>query len=213
MWRSPSFRRSAAYSRCCVQFSQEVKLRVLVACEESSVVRDAFASRGHKAVSCDLLPAQNRNGEHYQGDVLDIINDGWDLMIGHPPCTRLCNSGVRWLAERNLWDEMLQAAEFFKKLLSAPISKICIENPIQHKYARELIGVKYSQIIQPWMFGHGETKATCLWLKNLPLLKPTNIVSGRDDRIHRMKPGPERSMMRSRTYKGIANAMSIQWNF
>ena len=186
-------------------------MKVLVACEMSGRVRDAFIAKGHDAISCDLLPSE-RPGPHYQGDVFDIIGNGFDMMIAFPPCTRLCNSGVRWLKERELWYDLGQAQSFFNELLDCGITKICIENPIQHKYARELIGVKYSQIIQPWMFGHGETKATCLWLKNLPLLKPTNIVSGRDDRIHRMKPGPERSMMRSRTFEGIAKAMSEQWS-
>jgi hypothetical protein len=133
-------------------------------------------------------------------------------MVAHPPCTRLCNSGVRWLAERNLWQEMREASEFFKLILNAPITKIAVENPIPHKYAVEIIGRKYDQIIQPYQFGHGETKATCLWLKNLPKLQPTNIVDGRDHRIHKMPPSPERWKERSRTFQGIANAMAAQWS-
>lgn len=185
------------------------KVKVLVACEFSGIVREAFARRGHDAMSCDLLPTEIP-GKHYQGDVMDIINDRWDLMIAHPPCTRLANSGVRWLYERSLWGEMFQAIEFFLNLQNADIPLITIENPIQHKYARDYI-CKYDQIIQPWMFGHGETKATCLWLKGLPKLKPTNIVSGRDQRLHRLPPGPERWRERSRTFQGIADAMAEQW--
>jgi hypothetical protein len=182
-------------------------LRVLVACEFSGVVRDAFIARGHDAMSCDLLPTE-KPGPHYQGDVMDIIGDGWDLLIGHPPCTRLCNSGVCWLAKRNLWKDMELAAAFFMKLYNAPIAKICVENPIPHKYAKL---PKYTQIIQPWMFGHGETKATCLWLKNLPKLQPTNIVEGREQRLHRLPPGPDRSKERSRTFQGIADAFANQY--
>jgi len=185
-------------------------MRVLVCCEFSGVVRDAFIAAGHNAVSCDLLPSE-RPGPHYQGDVRDILGDGWDLMIAHPPCTRLANSGVRWLHERNLWDEMREAAEFFRLLLDAPIPRIAVENPIPHRYALEIIGRKYDQIIQPWQFGHGETKATCLWLKNLPPLHPTNIVAGREHRIWKMPPSPRRALERSRTYPGIARAMAEQW--
>jgi hypothetical protein len=185
-------------------------MKVLIACEFSGRVRDAFIARGHEAMSCDLLPSE-APGPHYQGDVMDIINDGWDLMIAHPPCTRLCNSGVCWLEKRNLWDDMRKGAGFFKTLLDADIQKIAIENPIPHKYALEIIGRKYDQIIQPFQFGHGETKATCLWLKNLPKLQPANIVEGREQRLHRLPPGPERWKNRSRTYQGIANAMAEQW--
>jgi len=184
--------------------------RVLVACEYSGTVRGAFAKAGHFAMSCDLLPTEVP-GPHYQGDVFDIINDGWDLMVAHPPCTRLCNSGVRWLNERNLWSEMEEAAHFFKILLNSKIRHIAIENPIMHKYAAEIIGRKADQIVQPWMFGHGETKATGFWLKNLPKLNPTNIVSGRDQRIWLLPPGPERWKERSRTFSGIASAMADQW--
>lgn len=185
-------------------------MKILIACEYSGTVRDAFAALGHDVISCDLLPSE-KPGKHYQGDVFDIINDGFDLMIAHPPCTRLCNSGVRWLNERNLWDEMREGALFFKRLLNCDIPKICIENPIMHKYAKEIIGAEQSQIVQPWMFGHGETKATCLWLKGLPLLQNENVVLGRRPKIHFMSPGPERGKERSRTFQGIANAMANQW--
>jgi hypothetical protein len=145
-------------------------------------------------------------GEHYQGDVRDIINQGWDLMIAHPPCTHLAVSGARYFYRKQ--NEQKEALEFVKELMSAPIEKICIENPISIISSKIR---KPDQIIQPWMFGHGETKATCLWLKGLPLLKPTNIVEGRENRIHRMPPSPERWKNRSRTYSGIAKAMAEQW--
>lgn len=185
-------------------------MRILVACEFSGVVRKEFAKLGHDAWSCDLLPSEIE-GNHYQCDVRDILTEHWDLMIAHPPCTRLCNSGVRWLHERNLWDAMRIDAEFFKTLLNAPIEKIAIENPIMHKYAVEVIGVKYTQIIQPWQFGHSETKATCLWLKNLSCLQPTNIVSGREQRIWKVPPSQNRWRERSRTFTGVARAMAQQW--
>ncbi len=185
-------------------------MKVLIACEFSGIVRDAFIAKGHDAVSCDLLPTE-RPGPHIQGDVLEILDDGWDLMIAHPPCTRLCNSGVRWLAERNLWNELVKGATFFKKLLNAPINKIAIENPIPHKYAVNFIGRKYDQLFQPWHFGHGEIKATCLWLKNLPKLQPTNVVEGRKPRCANMPKTPERGKLRSITFQGIADAMADQW--
>lgn len=183
-------------------------MRVLVACEFSGVVRDAFAAKGHTAVSCDLLPSE-RQGFHVQWDVREILTLRWDLMIAHPPCTYLCNSGVRWLAGNlDRVRAMYDAAEFFKMLLSAPVDRIAVENPIPHRHA----GLPpYTQTIQPWQFGHGETKRTCLWLKNLPPLVPTNIVEGREPRIHHMSPGPERSKERSRTFAGIAAAMAEQW--
>ena len=188
-----------------------VPLRVLVACEFSGVVRDAFAARGHDAWSCDLLPTE-APGQHIQGDVLEVLRYGWDLMIAHPPCTCLCNSGVRWLYELDgRWTEMEFAADFFRVLLTAPIEKIAVENPIPHKYAVSIMGRNYNQLIQPWQFGHGETKATCLWLKNLPELVPTNIVEGREQRIHKMTPSRDRSKLRSITYTGIAQAMAEQW--
>ena len=184
-------------------------MKVLIACEFSGIVREAFAKRGHDATSCDLLPTEIP-GKHYQGNVLDIINDGWDMMIAHPPCTRLANSGVMWLERRGLWSDLLEGVRFFNIMLDADIPMIAVENPIQHKYAREYIR-KYDQIIQPWQFGHGETKATCLWLKNLPLLKPTIIVNGRENRISKMPQSENRWRERSRTYQGIADAMAEQW--
>jgi site-specific DNA-cytosine methylase len=180
-------------------------MRVLVACEFSGIVRDAFASLGHDAWSCDLLPTE-RPVNHYQRDVLEVIPMGWDIMIGHPPCTHLAVSGARWFREKH--DEQRLALNFVWVLMHAPIKHICIENPISIISTRIR---KPDQIIQPWMFGHGETKATCLWLKNLPLLKPTQIVNGRNHAIHRMPPGPNRWKERSRTFTGIAKAMAEQW--
>jgi hypothetical protein len=187
-------------------------VKVLVACEYSGRVRDAFRKLGHDAWSCDLLPTESDPTYHYQCDVFDVLDNGWDLMIAHPPCTYLTNSGVRWLyTESGRWDKLKDGAEFFKILLNASISRIAVENPIPHKYALEIIKNKYTQIIQPWMFGHGETKATCLWLKNLPKLMPTNIVEGREQKVHLMAPSPDRWKERSRTYQGIAAAMAAQW--
>lgn len=183
---------------------------VLVACESSGRVRDEFKALGHNAWSCDIKPSERR-GKHFQCDVRDVIHRGWDLMIGHPDCTRICNSGVQWLKRRNLWKDLDEACEFFLTLWNAPIDKIGLENPIPHKYALQRIGRKYDQIIQPWQFGHEETKATCLWLKNLPKLVPTNIVEGREGACWKMPPGPERAMERSRTYIGIARAIASQW--
>lgn len=186
-------------------------MRVLVACEFSGIVRDAFIERGHDAVSCDLLPTE-RPGPHIQEDVLEHLKDGWDLMIAHPPCTYLANSGVCWLSEdEDRWKRMEQGAMFFVTLLEAPVPKIAVENPIMHRYAVKIVGRRQNQVIQPWMFGHGETKATCLWLKNLPLLKATNIVSGRRQYSHYLSPSPDRWKLRSRTYPGIAAAMAEQW--
>lgn len=192
-------------------------MKVLIACEFSGIVRDAFIARGHDAVSCDLLPTE-RPGPHIQGDVLEILDQGWDMILAFPPCTYLCNSGVRWLynpdGSRNeaRWAKMIQGALFFKRILDADCEKIVAENPIMHKYAVEIIGCKQDQIIQPWQFGHGETKATCLRIKGLPLLEPTNIVDGREARIHRMPPSKDRGRLRSITYQGIANAMAAQWS-
>lgn len=182
-------------------------MRVLVACEFSGAVRDAFVKRGHAAVSCDLLPSDTAGG-HIQGDVLGLLEYEWDLMVAFPPCTYLAVSGARWWSDRQ--SEQQAALKFVRKLIAAPIERIAIaiENPI----GRISTAIrKPDQIIQPWQFGHGETKATCLWLKNLPPLEPTNIVAGRQARIHRMAPGPERSRLRSLTYPGIANAMAEQW--
>jgi hypothetical protein len=194
-------------------------MRVLVACEYTGVVRDAFIKRGHDAVSADYRPTEIE-GNHYQGNVLDIIDEDWDLMIAHPPCTYLANSGVRWLHEKDgRWEKMQKAARFFKTLLEADIPMIAVENPIPHKYAVEIIGRKYDQIIHPYEFGHPETKATCLWLKNLPELKGTKNVKKEMERlpdkekhrIHYMSPSKNRSKERSRTYKGVAHAMAAQW--
>jgi hypothetical protein len=187
-------------------------LRVLVACEYSGKVREAFRKLGHDAWSCDLLPADDNSPYHIQGDVLQILEQGWDLMIAHPPCTYLTNSGVRWLySEAERWKDLIEGAVFFRQLLHAPIPKIAVENPIMHKYAKQIVGVPQTQIIQPWQFGHGETKATCLWLKGLSPLKPTKIVDGRHGKVWRMAPSEDRWKLRSETYQGIADAMSQQW--
>ena len=182
-------------------------MRVLIACEYSGKVRDAFIQRGHTAVSCDLLPT-DVPGPHYQGDVFDIINDGWDLMIAHPPCTHLAVSGARHFKVKQASGVQRDALDFVRALLDAPIPKIALENPISiiSSHIR-----KPDQIIQPWQFGHGETKATCLWLKGLPLLVPTNIVDGREARVHKLPPSPDRWKLRSTTYQGIADAMAQQW--
>ena len=198
--------------------------KVLVACEFSAIVRDAFRARGHDAWSCDLLETEGDPQWHYQCDINEVLDKGWDLMIAHPPCTYLTNAGVRHLYDHVVsrtgkkaavsgqvrWEAMRQDAAFFRSLLDAGIPKIAVENPIPHRYAREIMG-NYTQIIQPWQFGHGETKATCLWLKGLPKLYPTDIVSGREQRIHKMGPSKDRWKERSRTYKGIAEAMADQW--
>lgn len=184
---------------------RETTMRVLVACEYSGRVRDAFIRAGHEAMSCDLLPT-DVPGPHYQGDVRDVLNDGWDLMIAHPPCTHLAVSGARWFKDKR--QEQKEALEFVKLLLDAPIPLIALENPISIISSRIR---KPDQVIQPWQFGHGETKATCLWLKGLPKLIPTNIVEGREAKIHRMPPSPTRWKERSRTYEGIAKAMAEQW--
>jgi site-specific DNA-cytosine methylase len=184
-------------------------MKVLIACEYSGAVRDAFIRVGHDAMSCDLLPT-DKPGPHYQGDVFDIIRNGWDLMIAHPPCTHLSVSGARHFAAKRADGRQQAAVDFFMALANVEIPKIAIENPIciMSSHWR-----KPEQIIQPWQFGHGETKATCLWLKGLPNLKPTDIVSGRADRIHKMPPSPDRWKMRSATYQGIANAMAEQWGY
>ena len=180
-------------------------MKVLVACEYSGAVRDAFIAKGHEAISCDLLPT-DVTGPHYQGDVFDIINDGWDLMIAHPPCTHLAVSGARWFKDKQV--EQKEALEFVRRLLNAPIHKIALENPVSIISSKIR---KPNQIIQPWQFGHGETKATCLWLKGLPNLVPTDIVEGREPKVHMMSPGPNRWKERSKTYAGIAKAMADQW--
>jgi len=181
-------------------------MKILVACEFSGIVRDAFATRGHDAWSCDLLDTE-RPGQHIKGDVLDILDDGWDMMIAHPPCTYLAVSGARWFKHRQ--KEQAEALEFVRTLLNADIQRIALENPVSVISTRIR---KPDQIIQPWMFGHGETKATCLWLKNLPKLIPTNVVNGRDNRVHREPPSKNRWKNRSRTYTGIAEAMAERWS-
>lgn len=182
-------------------------MRVLVACEFSGVVRRAFRARGHDAWSCDLLAAEDSEEHHLREDAIIQANSGyWDLMVAHPPCTHLAVSGARWFKDK-FW-EIEEALAFVRALLEAPIEKIALENPIS------IISTnirKPDQIIQPWMFGHGETKATCLWLKNLPKLVPTNIVEGRHPRVHYASPGPDRWKERSRTLQGIADAMADQW--
>jgi hypothetical protein len=195
-------------------------MRVLVACEFSGTVRDAFTAQGHYAVSCDLLPTE-RPGPHHVGDVRYLLTGPWDLLIAHPPCTYLCRAGQRWLnapdddrpgklkgRPRQLATD--EAVRFFRELLDANIPRIAIENPRPGSHVAGLIG-KPDQVIQPWEFGHGETKATGLWLKNLPKLEPTNVVDGREARVHRMPPGPDRWRERSRTFEGIAAAMADQW--
>ena len=190
-------------------------MKVLVACEFSGIVRDAFIAKGHDAWSCDLLPSE-RSGNHIQDNIIDVLEDysekeetgWWDLMIAHPPCTDLASSGARWMSLKG-YNQIVRSIKFFMVLVDAPIPKIAIENPIG------IMSTKYrkpDQIIQPWQFGHGETKATCLWLKGLPKLQPINIVDGRIPRVHHESPGLDRWKNRSRTYQGIANAMAEQWS-
>lgn len=182
-------------------------MRVLVACEFSGVVRDAFAARGHNATSCDLLPSETEHGQHHHGSVLEILDDGgWDLMVAHPPCQHLAVSGARWFPQKQV--EQRDALNFVRTLLDANIPRIALENPVSiiSTHIR-----KPDQYIQPWMHGHGECKKTGLWLKGLPLLTPSNVVEGRADRIHKMGPGPNRWRERSRTLVGIAAAMADQW--
>ena len=181
-------------------------MRVLVACEFSGVVRRAFRALGHDAWSCDLLPAEDGSPHHYHANVLNVLREGWDLMIAHPPCTHLAVSGARWFKDKA--HDQLLALEFVRKLLDAPIPHIALENPVSIISSRIR---KPDQILQPWQFGHGETKATCLWLKNLPKLTPTKIVEGREGKIWKMGPSPDRWKERSRTYEGIAQAMAEQW--
>ena len=204
-------------------------MRVLVACEYSGRVRDAFLKLGHEAMSCDLLPTDRPNwtydpftrirthhperGSHYKGSVLDILDHEWDLMIAHPPCTYISKAGVRWLhSDPTRWAKLSKACDFFNQLLDADIPRICIENPIPHRYAIERLHFrKYTQIIHPWQHGHGETKATCLWLKGLPPITPTDIVDGREQRMLNLSPSKDRQKKRSLTYEGIANAFATQW--
>ena len=182
-------------------------MRVLVACEYSGTVRDAFRALGHDAWSCDLLPT-DQPGPHIQGDVTTVLDQGWDLMVAHPPCTHLAVSGARFFAQKRADGRQQEAIAFFMALANAKIPKIAVENPI---CIMSRVWRKPDQIIQPWQFGHGETKATCLWLKELPKLIPTNIVEGREQRIWKMGPSPDRWKERSKTFSGIAQAMAEQW--
>lgn len=205
-------------------------LRVLIGCEFSGTVRRAFAALGHDAWSCDLLPAEDRSNKHIVGDVRDILNDGWDLlMVAHPPCTRLCNSGVRWLSipppgrtAEEMWADLDAGAELFSACWNAPVERIAVENPVMHKHAKARIRgyAPPAQIVQPWWFGEPFFKATGLYLKNLPPLSPTNRLvppaPGTDEhrawsRVHRMPPGPDRGRERSRFFPGVAAAMAMQW--
>ncbi len=184
------------------------KLRVLVSCEYSGVVRDAFLARGHDAMSCDLLPTEVP-GPHYQGDVRDLLHYPFDLMIAHPPCTHLSVSGARHFEAKRMDGRQQAAVSFFMELARAPIPMIAIENPV---CIMSSLWRKPDQTIQPWQFGHPETKATCLWLKGLPCLVPTDVVEGREARVHRLPPTPDRWKLRSTTYQGIAEAMASQWS-
>ncbi len=180
-------------------------MRILIACEFSGIVRDAFAARGHDAWSCDVLPSE-RPGQHIQSDVRAVLGQAWDMMIAHPPCTHLAVSGARWFKEKQ--DEQAAALQFVRDLMAAPVPRIALENPVSIISSRIR---RPDQVIQPWQHGHGETKATCLWLKGLPPLMPSNVVSGREPKVHHCPPGPDRWKIRSRTYPGIAEAMAEQW--
>lgn len=205
-------------------------MKILIACEFSGIIRDAFAAKGHDVTSCDLLPTE-RPGKHYQGLVQEILypenylpnyktseligHEKWDMIIANVPCDYSANSGVRWLYEiSGRWELMEKGCEFFNVFLDHPCSKICVENPIIHGYARKLLRRNYSQLIQPYQFGHTTTKATCLWLKGLPPLMPTKIIpkQQRTDEIHKEPPGKNRKKNRSRTFQGIAKAMANQWS-
>ena len=197
-------------------------MKVLIGCEESQVVCKAFLDAGHDAYSCDLKEPSGENPDrHLRKDLLEVIKlYQWDLLIAHPPCTFICNSGVKHLfLDVHRWPKLFDSCEFFSALLKCNIPRICIENPVPHKYGLRLIGSKYDQLIQPWEFGHMESKATCFWLKNLnPLINPTNLkretsqLAKKDaNRIHYMTPGPERAALRSKTYPGIASEMARQW--
>lgn len=202
-------------------------MRILIACEFSGIVRDAFIAQGHDAVSCDIIDTESP-GPHIKGDAIEAAYDQpWDMMIAHPPCTYLSNSGVRWLYKANnggididRWTKMCNGAWFFRALLRAPIERVAVENPVIHKHAKKIIGAEPSQLIQPWQFGHPESKATCLWLKNLPMLLPTNIIDKPERGYwdnqtpsgqNKLSPSPTRAKERSVTYKGIAEAMANQW--
>ena len=185
--------------------TREQVVRVLVACEYSGMVRDAFIARGHAAVSCDILPS-DAPGPHLMLDVRDVLAASWDMLLAFPPCTHLAVSGARWWPSKQ--KEQAESLAFVQTLLDAPISKIAVENPVG-KISTAIR--KPDQIIQPWQYGHGETKATCLWLKGLPILSPSRIVEGREPRVHREPPGPDRWKRRSTTLAGVAAAMAAQW--
>jgi hypothetical protein len=196
-------------------------MRVLVACEFSGTVRDAFIRHGHEAMSCDVLPTE-ASGPHYQGDVRDVLHDGWDLMVAHPPCTYLANSGAHWLHRKEgRWALMREGALFFKLLLEAPIPRVAVENPVMHKYAVEIIGRRQDQTIQPYEYGHSESKRTGLWLRGLPHLYPTKVLP-KPARGHwgnqtpsgqnKLGPSPDRWKLRSTFYTGWAEAMATQWS-
>ena len=185
-------------------------MRVLVACEESQAVTKEFRRLGHEAYSCDIEPCSGGHPEwHLQQDVIPLLSEQWDMIIAFPPCTHLASSGARWFKEKQADGRQQAAIDFFMAIANAPCDKIAIENPIG---IMSTIYRKPDQIIHPWQFGYGETKSTCLWLKNLPLLEPTNIVEGREQRIWKMAPSPERSKLRSKTFTGIARAMAQQWS-
>ena len=183
-------------------------MKVLIACEFSGIVREAFKAKGHDVWSCDLLPTEIP-GQHIQGDIIPVLYEYWDMVIAFPPCTHLAVSGARWFEEKRKDGRQQRGIDFFMQLARYPGERVAIENPIG---IMSTIYRKPDQIIQPYMFGHGETKATCLWLKNLPKLTPTNEVDGRVARVHREPPGPERWKNRSRTFQGIADAMASQWS-
>jgi len=191
-------------------------MKVLIACEFSGIVREAFRKKGHDAYSCDILDSEKPSIYHIKDNVLNVLNDEWDLMVAHPSCQFICNSGVWALKDPERWIKLKVATTFFNKLQNAPIEKICIENPVPHKYAVADIG-KYSQTIQPYQFGEDASKRTCLWLKNLPLLKPTKLIKLKQyanqtkSGQNKLSPGPDRWKERSRTYQGIADAMADQW--
>ena len=193
-------------------------MKVLVACEFSQIVTDAFRNLGHDAYSCDILPTEGNPDHHIQADVLTILDQNWDLMIAHPSCQYLANSGVRWLynqdksINQDRYSLMISACYFFNTLLNAPIPHICIENPIMHKHAKNYIHTPYTQIIQPYQFNEPYQKATCLWLKNLPKLQPVSNLTTRKQQVHLESPSPDRWKNRSRTYQGIADQMAFQWS-
>jgi hypothetical protein len=186
--------------------------RVLIACEYSGRTRQAFRALGHDAWSCDLLPSEDDSPYHIQGDALGLLRQPWDLVIAHPPCTRLCNSGVRWLHERNLWEDMLAGVAFFEACLDANAPRVAVENPVMHKWARHYCGPA-SFTVQPWQFGDNAKKRTCFWTRGLPPLAPTSDLDGSTARaeVHLASPGPDRWKERSRTYPGLAAAMASQW--